>query len=604
MAPWSALRARSRRRARATSLARVVDRSFGAVIAGAATVVLVVTALLGWLTAVSSPKVARYERALAALQDGHTAMLDQESSLRGFVSTDDLSFVRSYAVARGRMERANQRLLAVDADGGSTAALVTLRLAQQRWVSEWAVLAAGGRAPGAVGSDERTSFLLLDKVLFDQYGEARDTAAQIVSQRLADARRQQVVAFFLVTGAAIAVGLAIAAVAAGRRRRLRRDVLAPVQAVLAGMEAAADGRYDEPVHAEGARELVDVVDGLNRMTQRLAGARERAVQREQHIEAQSEQLRSILAMVREIGGSLNLDYVVDSVVGGVGRIVGAEQVAIWLTSPDGGALVEAAGARTAPSCQRAPVELGQGPVGRAAKYSRLVSDAGDRGGQRLCVPLVVGSRVVGVLELGMDDVTPLTDASVEVLETLAVHAATALEAARLHEDAAHASEHDALTQLPNRRRLDADLALECERSARYQRPLAFVMLDLDHFKRINDEHGHARGDEVLQGVADVIRATLRASDTAYRYGGEELAIILRESDASSALLVADRLRERIETVFAGWGTPGVTASFGVAGLGPSTALPTTLVAAADAALYRAKRAGRNRVCGAPATEAA
>ncbi len=602
--PWSALRARSRRPARATGLASVVDSSFRAVIAGSAAVVLVVGLLLTWLTVVSGPRLDRYERALSALQAGHTAMLDQESSLRGFVSTDDLSFVASYARARGQMERANQQLLAADTDGGSPAALVALRLAQQRWVSEWAVVAAGGRAPGTVGSDERTSFLLLDKVLFDQYGDARDAAAEVIAARLALARRQQVVAFFIVTGAAMATGVGIAVVAVRRRRRLRRDVLVPVQAVLAGMEAAADGRYDEPVHAEGARELVELVDGLARMTERLASARDRAAQREQHIETQSEKLRSILAMVREIGGSLNLDYVVDAVVGGVGRIVGAERVAIWLTSSDGGALVEARGARTAPSPAHVPVELGQGPVGRAAKYSRLVTELPDAGGQRLCVPLVVGSRVVGVLDLDMDDATPLTDAAVEVLETLAVHSATALEAARLHEDAAHASEHDALTQLPNRRRLDADLALECERSARYQRPLAFVMLDLDHFKRINDEHGHARGDEVLQGVADVIRATLRASDTAYRYGGEELAVILRESDAASALLVADRLRERIETVFGVPGEIGVTASFGVAGLGPGTALPATLVAAADAALYRAKREGRNRVCAATSVEAA
>ncbi|GAB3593674.1 hypothetical protein GCM10027446_16320 [Angustibacter peucedani] len=604
MAPWSALRARSRRRARATGLATVVDSSFRVVIAGSAAVVLAVGLLLGWLTVASGPKIDRYEHALAAVQAGHTAMLDQESSLRGFVSTDDLSFVQSYAQARGDMERANQALLGSGADSRSTGALVDLRLAQQRWVSEWAVLAAGGRAPGLVGSDERTSFLLLDKVLFDQYGDARDEAGAVLTHGLESARHQQQVAFLLVTGAAMATGAAVAVVATRRRRRLRRDVLEPVRAVLVGMEAAAEGRYDERVHAEGARELVDVVDGLNRMTDKLAAGRERAEQREQHISAQSEKLRSILAMVREIGGSLNLDYVVDSVVGGVGRIVGAERVTIWLTSPDGGSLVEALGARATPAPARPPVELGQGPVGRAAKYSRVVAETPGDAGQRLCVPLVVGSRVVGVLDLGMDDATPLTDAAVEVLETLAVHSATAIEAARLHEDAAHASEHDALTQLPNRRRLDADLALECERSARYQRPLAFVMLDLDHFKRVNDEFGHGRGDEVLQGVADVIRATLRASDTAYRYGGEELAIILRESDAGAALLVADRLRERIETVFDVPGEPCVTASFGVAGLGPGTALPSALVAAADAALYRAKHEGRNRVCAAAEPDAA
>jgi diguanylate cyclase (GGDEF)-like protein len=332
------------------------------------------------------------------------------------------------------------------------------------------------------------------------------------------------------------------------------------------------------------------------MTGRLAAAREAATKREEHISSQSEQLRSILAMVREIGGSLNLDYVVVSVVGGVGRIVGADQVAVWLTSPDGGSLVESLGGRPPDTVTRAPVALGSGPIGRAAKYSRLVTDLGSAGGQRLAVPLVVGSRVVGVLDLELDDATPLSDASIEVLETLAVHAATALEAARLHEDAAHASEHDALTQLPNRRRLDSDLAVECERSARYARPLAFVMLDLDHFKQVNDQYGHARGDEVLQSVAGVLSSNLRASDTAYRYGGEELAIILRESNLTSAAEAAERLRVCLEKAFGVEGEVAVTASFGVAELGPQTSMPASLVAAADAALYAAKREGRNRVC--------
>ncbi|GAA4352702.1 diguanylate cyclase [Angustibacter luteus] len=595
MPAWSALGARSRRRARQTGLAAVVDRSFRLVIAGSLVIVVVLGLLLLWLTTTSRDEVDRYERALSATQAGHTAMLDQESSLRGFVSTNDLAFVRSYAKARGDMELANQRLLSTDGRGQVTKALVDLRLAQQRWVSEWAVEAAGGLAPGAVGSDERTAFLLHDKVLFDQYGDARADADELITAQLATARHHQVVALGLVAGASMAIGLGMFVVALSRRRRLRRDVLAPVRGVLDGLDAVADGRYDEPVQVQGARELIDVVDGLNRMTDRLARARDAAAAREQHISDQSEQLRSILTMVREIGGSLNLDYVVASVVGGVGRIVGADRVAVWLTSPDGGALVEALGARPAGSPTRPPVELGGGVIGRAAKYSRLVTDTGEGGSQRLAVPLVVGSRVVGVLDLELDDLTPLTDGAIEVLETLAVHSATALEAARLHEDASHASEHDALTQLANRRRLDADLALECERSARYARPLAFVMLDLDHFKRVNDEHGHARGDQVLQAVADVLTAALRASDTAYRYGGEELAIILRESDLSAAIEVAERLRERIETVFSAPGEVAVTASFGVAELGPRTAMPSAIVAAADEALYEAKRGGRNQV---------
>jgi PleD family two-component response regulator len=127
--------------------------------------------------------------------------------------------------------------------------------------------------------------------------------------------------------------------------------------------------------------------------------------------------------------------------------------------------------------------------------------------------------VVGVLELVRTDLHQLSDDQIEVLETLSIHAGAAIEAARLHQTTSHASEHDALTRLANRRRLESDLTLECDRSLRYGGPVSLLMLDLDHFKRLNDTYGHSRGDEVLQGVADTITGTLRSTDTAYRYGG-------------------------------------------------------------------------------------
>jgi diguanylate cyclase (GGDEF)-like protein len=125
------------------------------------------------------------------------------------------------------------------------------------------------------------------------------------------------------------------------------------------------------------------------------------------------------------------------------------------------------------------------------------------------------------------------------------------------------------------------------------------MLDLDHFKRLNDTHGHAKGDEVLQGVAETILGTLRSTDSAYRYGGEELVILARESDVDGALELAERVRSAIERRFAGSGEGNVTASLGVAGIPENAVSAKALVAAADAALYAAKAEGRNRVCAAP-----
>jgi diguanylate cyclase (GGDEF)-like protein len=584
----------SRRAREPRGLAATVDSSFRVVIAGSAAVVLLIGALLAWLLAVSSPAVERYENGLEALQAGHTAMLDQETSLRGFLSTNDLAFMQPYAKAKGDLYTANERIALLDGDRDLAVAVLNMRLAQQRWVSEWALVAAGGRAPGEPGSEAWTSFMLRGKVLFDTYSDARVVAEGLMRDALLAQRHRQSIAFLSAAGVGALIGLGTLAAALVRRRRLRRDVLAPVTAVLGGMEDVRQGRLGVEVEAVGPRELADVVDGFNRMTSGLRDASERAAAREGHISAQSEKLHHILAMVRDIGGSLKLAYVVESVVHGVAGIVDAEQVSIWLTSTDAGSLVPAVDMRSGAEVPP-PVELGAGPVGRAAKYSRVIHEHdGPAGHQRLAVPLVVGSRVVGVLDLQLAGDLVVEDEQLEVLETLCVHAATALEAARLHEGAAYASDHDALTRLPNRRRLDADLQVECERSARYDRPLCFVMLDLDHFKDVNDRHGHTRGDEVLQGVADVITASLRASDTAYRYGGEELAVLLRESDLSAGLTLAERLRERIRATFAGTDVP-VTASFGVAEVAPGTALPAQLVAAADAALYRAKAEGRDCV---------
>jgi diguanylate cyclase (GGDEF)-like protein len=178
---------------------------------------------------------------------------------------------------------------------------------------------------------------------------------------------------------------------------------------------------------------------------------------------------------------------------------------------------------------------------------------------------------------------------------LATHAATAIESARLHEVIEERSQMDALTQLFNRRRLDEDLEAECKRCARYGRPLAFVMLDIDHFKAFNDSHGHPQADTALQEVANVIAGCVRTTDTAYRYGGEEFCILLRETSAEEGVHFAERLRQRIEKRFASGAAAGITASFGVADFSPETPSPRTLVEAADAAMYESKQAGRNRV---------
>jgi diguanylate cyclase (GGDEF)-like protein len=156
---------------------------------------------------------------------------------------------------------------------------------------------------------------------------------------------------------------------------------------------------------------------------------------------------------------------------------------------------------------------------------------------------------------------------------------------------------DSLTGLANRRTLDEELALEWRRAHRVGGSLAFVLLDLDDFKAVNDGHGHPTGDAVLRAVGEILGAGVRQVDLAGRYGGEEFALILPETDLPGALKLAERIRARLEAtaVELSSGEPlHTTASFGVAVNDELTA-PDELVAAADEALYAAKAAGKNCV---------
>lgn len=155
--------------------------------------------------------------------------------------------------------------------------------------------------------------------------------------------------------------------------------------------------------------------------------------------------------------------------------------------------------------------------------------------------------------------------------------------------------HDPLTGLANRRHATARLQAACADADRRNEPLSVLMLDLDHFKRVNDRHGHAGGDSVLVALAQVLRRELRASDLAARHGGEEFLAVLPACDPTDALATAERIRLAVATMHVPVpdGAARVTVSIGVATRDAGEA-PGALVARADAALYRAKASGRNR----------
>jgi diguanylate cyclase (GGDEF)-like protein len=166
-----------------------------------------------------------------------------------------------------------------------------------------------------------------------------------------------------------------------------------------------------------------------------------------------------------------------------------------------------------------------------------------------------------------------------------------------HEEIYRLSTVDGLTQIFNKRYFIETLERELSRARRYDRPLALVMFDIDHFKQCNDTFGHRAGDFVLREVADVVRERARKVDVLARYGGEEFAMILPEIDIRGATAFAEKIRSMIgesKFMFEGRHIP-VTISIGVAELTPDVATYDDLIKRADARLYKAKQTGRNRV---------
>src|SRR5207248_7443428 len=186
---------------------------------------------------------------------------------------------------------------------------------------------------------------------------------------------------------------------------------------------------------------------------------------------------------------------------------------------------------------------------------------------------------------------------VETVASLAAQVVVALENARLHRMVERQAMVDSLTGLANRRSLEESLRSELARAARFTDSVSVVLADLDDFKQVNDRYGHAAGDDVLMAFAAALRATVRESDVAGRWGGEEFALVLPGTDAAGGARLAERARSAIEgrqVAMPNGDLCSVTASFGVAAY-PDNRELREILAAADSALYAAKAAGKNRV---------
>ena len=213
----------------------------------------------------------------------------------------------------------------------------------------------------------------------------------------------------------------------------------------------------------------------------------------------------------------------------------------------------------------------------------------------LCLPLTAQGDMLGVMTLYFPDVQVLEDAT-PLSQRFAERVALSLMNLKLRRSLQQQSIRDPLTGLFNRRYLEETAAREAARAARHRQPLSALMIDVDHFKQVNDTYGHATGDAVLRRVALQMQQHVRADDVLCRYGGEEFVVLLPDCPAALAVERAEVLRAAVERLTDEMGTVGVTVSIGVSVMSEFVGDSVEhLLARADAAAYRAKAAGRNRV---------
>lgn len=312
----------------------------------------------------------------------------------------------------------------------------------------------------------------------------------------------------------------------------------------------------------------------------------------------------LLALASAVNSSLALEEVLNVALTHTGRLMGSVAGAMYLVRPGKAELYRESAYNLTARARGGVRQLDEEPIRSAVaamrplivkldEHSAPGLDQGGHPQHALVVPIQRSAQLMGAMELYLNAWRELTEDQVELMNGVAAQAAIAIRHAQLFEAQEENALTDELTKLPNRRALAQRFLQEMQRARRHHAGITFVMIDLDHFKQVNDTYGHLNGDAVLAELASILASGLRESDVCARYGGEEFGLILPETTEAGARILAERIRAKVAAATFPGGLK-LTISVGVAAT-EDAALFTQLIDRADQALYAAKQGGRNQV---------
>ncbi len=423
---------------------------------------------------------------------------------------------------------------------------------------------------------------------------------------------------------------------------MRRLVTQPLSELAGVMQKAEQGDFLVRAKVASRDEIGQLAREFNSMLGRLTelkvaeieAIREREVmQRELALKAEVEKQhklveetnRALARRVREmtllfditrsLNSTLELNEILSLVTEMVGVTLGVDQCTVMLLEEGSKTLRVSAGfGIDEASFASFLLPVGQGASGIAAqsresvylpdvnvdpRYVKNPQQPAERDQSLLSVPMICKEKLVGVLNYVRHAKNAFSENDVMLLKLVSSQAAMAIVNARLYSETKELSLTDELTGAFNRRHLFARLEMEIARSQRFHSSVGVVMIDIDHFKHLNDTSGHPAGDQALKEVSDLLRHSIRKVDTLARYGGEEFVVVLPQVTREEAFEVADKLRKGVEKTHFPFGErqPGgrLTISLGVAVFPADGDSLEKVVDASDSALYASKRGGRNQV---------